>query len=71
MIKLPRKVEYGLISLIHMAEMSPGAVTTTRKMAGQYHLPQELLGRPIGDGDRGAVTLALHGQVGPAEVPQG
>ena len=45
MIKLPRKVEYGLISLIHMAEMSPGAVTTTREMAEQYRLPQELLGK--------------------------
>ena len=33
MIKLPRKVEYGLISLIHMAELSPGEVTTTREMA--------------------------------------
>ena len=45
MIKLPRKVEYGLISLIHMAEMPTGATTTTREMAEQYRLPQELLGK--------------------------
>ena len=45
MIKLPRKVEYGLISLIHMAEMPTGATTTTREMAEQYLLPQELLGK--------------------------
>ena len=47
MIKLPRKVEYGLISLIHMAELAPGAVTTAREMAEQCHLPQELLGKVL------------------------
>jgi Rrf2 family protein len=47
MLKLPRKVEYGLISLLHMAELKTDELATSREIAERYHLPPELLGKVL------------------------
>ena len=47
MIKLSKKVEYGLISLLHIADLDGAKPTTSREIADQYHIPFELLGKVL------------------------
>ena len=48
MIKLSKKVEYGLISLLHLATSAAGSkLITTKEIAQQYHIPSEVLGKVL------------------------
>ena len=47
MIKLSKKVEYGLISLLHIAGLKADELVTTKELAGHYHIPQEVLGKVL------------------------
>ncbi len=47
MIKLSKKVEYGLISLLHIAGLESEELVTTKELAGHYHIPQEVLGKVL------------------------
>jgi Rrf2 family protein len=45
MLKLTKKVEYGLIAMIHMADLPRGELATAREISDRYHVPGELLGK--------------------------
>ena len=47
MIKLSKKAEYGLISLLHISDTGDGEITTCREVAERYHIPSEILGKVL------------------------
>jgi Rrf2 family transcriptional regulator, cysteine metabolism repressor len=47
MLKLSKKVEYALISVMHMDAVHNGELATAREMADQYSIPGELLGKVL------------------------
>ena len=47
MIKLSKKVEYGLISLLHIASLEKDKLITSREIAHRYHIPSKILGKVL------------------------
>lgn len=45
MLKLSRKVEYGLIALLHMDRQRDGAIVSAKEIAETFHIPGELFGK--------------------------
>ena len=45
MLKLSKKVDYGLIAIGHIAYREADRVVTARHIAGEYNIPQELLAK--------------------------
>ncbi|GAB4170019.1 MAG: Rrf2 family transcriptional regulator [Calditrichia bacterium] len=45
MIKLSKKVEYALISIMHLEDSSPSEPISVRELVEDYKLPSELLGK--------------------------
>lgn len=44
---LSKKVEYGLIALLHMAALRRGDVITAKEISDHYNIPGELLGKVL------------------------
>ena len=47
MVRLSKKVEYGLIAIRHIAAGRDGSVVTAREIAGAYSIPFELLSKVL------------------------
>jgi Rrf2 family transcriptional regulator, cysteine metabolism repressor len=47
MLKLSKRVEYGLISMMHMDSVRNGDLATAREVSDVYHIPAELLGKVL------------------------
>ncbi|MFT5122093.1 MAG: Rrf2 family protein [Candidatus Omnitrophota bacterium] len=47
MIKVSKKVEYGLTSLIHLDSMGPHAKVTTKELSEIYEIPEQHLGKVL------------------------
>ena len=47
MLKLSKKVEYGLIAMRHIASINDGKFATAKEIAGAYHISQELLAKVL------------------------
>lgn len=47
MVRLSKKVEYGLIALRHFATRSGGGIVTAKEIADIYHIPYELLAKVL------------------------
>jgi Rrf2 family protein len=47
MLTLSKKVEYGLISLLHMDTLRPGELATAKEMSEIYNIPPDLLGKVL------------------------
>jgi len=47
MLKFSKKVEYALISLLHMAEQHSDQLTTSRELAAHFNIPPELIGKVL------------------------
>jgi Rrf2 family protein len=45
MLKLSKRVEYGLIAIRHIAAAEPGRITTAKEIADHYKIPYELLAK--------------------------
>ncbi len=45
MLKLSKKVEYGLIAIRHIAASDSGRITTAKEIADKYGIPYELLAK--------------------------
>ena len=76
MVRLSKKVEYGLIAIRHIATRSLGDIVTAKEIAESYKIPYELLAKVLQrltksglitshQGVRGGYTLAKD----PAEIP--
>ncbi len=61
MLKLGRKVEYALISLLHMAELSDGDLASSREIAKRYHMPPEVLGKVLQALGRSNLVRSIQG----------
>jgi len=47
MIKLSKKIEYGLISLLHINNINNLHLVTCREISDHYHIPHEILGKVL------------------------
>jgi Rrf2 family protein len=47
MLKLSKKVEYALISLIHMDSTGRSGLVTARELSERYNIPGEILGKVL------------------------
>ena len=76
MVRLSKKVEYGLIAIRHIAARPAGEIVTSKEIAEAYKIPYELLSKVLQrltksgliashQGVRGGYTLARN----PAEIP--
>jgi Rrf2 family protein len=45
MLKISKKVEYAIISLLHISQRQPDELTTAREISESYNIPPELLGK--------------------------
>ena len=45
MLKFSKKVEYAIISLLHMSRKDSENLTSARELSDRYQIPQELLGK--------------------------
>ena len=47
MLTLSKKVEYGLIAVLHMASLRPGELATAKDISEAFAIPGELLGKVL------------------------
>jgi Rrf2 family protein len=47
MLKLTKKVEYALISLVHLSEEDNGCNASAKKIADKYDMPKEILAKTL------------------------
>lgn len=64
MLKLSKKVEYALISLLHISERQPEELTTARELSEFYNIPQELLGKVLQRLSRAGYICSIQGVKG-------
>jgi Rrf2 family protein len=64
MLKLSKKVEYGLISLLHMDSLDGDRLATTKEIAEQYRIPSELLGKVLQSLAKTNLVESVHGARG-------
>ena len=64
MLKLSKKVEYGLISLLHLATSGGSKLITTKEIAQQYHIPSEALGKVLQALAKSQLVVSIQGVKG-------
>jgi Rrf2 family protein len=75
-VRLSKKVEYGLIALQHMAAARTAPAVTARELADRYGIPYDLLAKVLQLLARAGVIISTQGVRGgyalardPAEIP--
>ncbi len=61
MIRLSKRVEYGLIAVRHMASNPPGTVFTAKELAEKLDMPYDLLAKVLQRLTRGGIVRSLQG----------
>lgn len=76
MVRLSKKVEYGLIAIRHIAARSNGELVTAKKVAETYGIPYELLAKVLQRLSRAGLIVSQQGVRGgyalgrdPKEIP--
>lgn len=64
MLKFSKKVEYGLMSILHMDTLSSDALTTTKEISELYNMPAELLGKVLQGLAKAGWVESVHGAKG-------
>ena len=64
MIRLSKRVEYGLIAVRHMASSPGGTVFTARELAEKLEMPYELLAKVLQRLARGGIVGSQQGTKG-------
>ena len=64
MLRLSKRVEYGLMAVLHMDQADEGSWTTAAELASTYHIPAELLGKVLQALGRAGVLVSAHGAKG-------
>ena len=64
MLKITRKVEYALIALGHLQQKETGQLASTKEIAEQYGIPQELLAKTLQKLAREKIIQAVKGPTG-------
>lgn len=71
MLKLSKKVEYGLIAMMHMDSVSNGDLVTARGMSEQYNIPAELLGKVLQSLAKSQIVASVQGAHGGYHLVRG
>ena len=61
MVRLSKKVEYGLIAMRHIATRRGGDLVTAKEIAGTYKIPYELLAKVLQRLSKAGLILSVHG----------
>jgi Rrf2 family protein len=76
MVRLSKKVEYGLIAIRHIATRPFGELVTAKEIAETYHIPYELLAKVLQRLTRAGLILSTQGvrggyalAIAPAQIP--
>lgn len=64
MLALSKKVEYGLMALLHMESLRGGALATAKDISDAYAIPGELLGKVMQSLARANLVEAILGAHG-------
>ncbi len=64
MVRLSKKVEYGLIAIRHIAARSRGHAVTAREIADTYHISHELLAKVLQKMARANLIVSHQGVYG-------
>ena len=70
MLKLGRKVEYALISIMHLHSLEAEQLATTREIAERYHIPSEVLGKVLQSLNRRGLLTSCQGVKGGYRLQQ-
>jgi len=62
--QLSKKVEYGLIALLHLDALGAQSLVTAKEMAESYRIPGEILGKVLQALARNKVLASVHGAKG-------
>lgn len=68
MIKLTKKIEYGLMALKHMGLKNDGNISTAKEMATLYKIPRELLAKILQQLTREGYISSVQGPKGGYEL---
>jgi Rrf2 family protein len=71
MLKLSKKVEYGLISMMHMDLVQNGDLATARELSDLYNIPGELLGKVLQSLAKGQLIVSAQGVKGGYRLARG
>ena len=71
MLKLSKKVEYGLISMMHMDSVQNGDLATARELSDLYNIPGELLGKVLQSLAKGRLIVSAQGAKGGYRLARG
>jgi Rrf2 family protein len=63
-VRLSKKVEYGLIAIKHIAKQSNGGVVTTKEIAELYRIPYQMLAKVLQKLTKAGLILSQHGMRG-------
>jgi Rrf2 family protein len=61
MLRLSKKVEYGLIALRHLALLPQGGSATAREIAEEYTLPYELCAKTLSQVSKAGLATSTQG----------
>ncbi len=64
MLKISKKVEYGLMAILHMDSLGGGDLVAAREISAQYNIPPDLLGKVLQALARGGLIESVHGALG-------
>ena len=64
MVKLTKKVEYGLIALLHMDSVRHRGLVTAKEIAETYNIPGELLGKVLQSLTKAGLADSVQGSKG-------
>lgn len=68
MLKLTRKLEYSLIALSHMQQKDENELSTTKEIAKQFTIPQEILAKTLQQLAKLEIIHAVQGPYGGYKV---
>jgi len=64
MLKLSKRVEYGLIALLHLDSVRKGELIPAKEIADQYRIPPDLLGKVMQALAKASLVESVHGAKG-------
>jgi len=68
MLKLTKKVEYALISLVHLSEQEGDCNSSAKKMADKYDIPREILAKILQNLSSLGIIKSIQGPKGGYQI---
>lgn len=68
MIKVGKKVQYGLVALVHLEKVSPGARVSTHGLSERYSIPEQHLGKILQRMAKAGLVRSVQGAQGGYEL---